>query len=82
MPVMRLVSPAIPLFVQELVNFNPQKKLQTHGCVISTVATDDLVLKHQVISIHSADCIFTVLDRFHRETLHLQGKILQNKNIF
>ena len=28
---------------------------ETHGCVVSTVATDALVLKHQAISIHSAD---------------------------
>ena len=26
-----------------------------HGCVLNIVATDALVLKHQVISIHSAD---------------------------
>ena len=26
-----------------------------HGCILNTVATDALVLKHQAISIHSAD---------------------------
>ena len=31
------------------------KQLETHGYVLSTVATDVLVLKHQGISIHSAD---------------------------
>ena len=31
------------------------KQLETHGCVLSTVAADGLVLKHQAISIHSAD---------------------------
>ena len=31
------------------------KHLETYGCTLSTVATDALVLKHQVISIHSAD---------------------------
>ena len=31
------------------------KQLEMHGCMLSTVATDALVLKHQVISIHSAD---------------------------
>ena len=31
------------------------KYLAMHGYVISTVATDALVLKHQGISIHSAD---------------------------
>ena len=28
---------------------------ETHGCVVSTAATDALVLKHQVISIFNAD---------------------------
>ena len=31
------------------------KYRETHGCVVSTVATDGLVLKHQAISIHNAD---------------------------
>ena len=31
------------------------KHQETHGCVVSIVATDDLVLKHQAISIHNAD---------------------------
>ena len=31
------------------------KNRETHGCVVSTVATDALVLKHQTISIHNAD---------------------------
>ena len=31
------------------------KHWETHGCVVSTVATDALVLKHQAISIHNAD---------------------------
>ena len=31
------------------------KHRETHGCVVSTVATDALVLKHQTISIHNAD---------------------------
>ena len=34
------------------------KNLEMHGCVISTVATDVLVLKHQAISIHSAGQVF------------------------
>ena len=33
------------------------KHREKHGCVVSTVATDALVLKHQAISIHNADCI-------------------------
>ena len=31
------------------------KHRETHGCVVSTVATDALVLKHQAISILSTD---------------------------
>ena len=31
------------------------KQLETHGCVLSIVATDAMVLKHQAISIHSAE---------------------------
>ena len=31
------------------------KHRETHGCVVSTVVTDALVLKHQAISIHNAD---------------------------
>ena len=31
------------------------KHQEMHGCVVSTVATDALVLKHQAISIHNAD---------------------------
>ena len=38
------------------------KQLETHGCILSNVATDALVLKHQAISIHSADWIVNVLD--------------------
>ena len=30
------------------------KHWETHGCVVNTVATDALVLKHQVISILNA----------------------------
>ena len=29
-------------------------QLETHGCILSTLATDTLVLKHQAISTHSA----------------------------
>ena len=31
------------------------KHREMHGCVVSTVATDALVLKHQAIIIHNAD---------------------------
>ena len=47
------------------------KHRETHGCVVSIVATDALVLKHQAISILSADQTFIVLDQFHMEIFHL-----------
>ena len=31
------------------------KHREMHGCVVSTVATDALVVKHQALSIHNAD---------------------------
>ena len=37
------------------VNLLTLKHRETDGCVVSTVATDALVLKHQAISIHNAD---------------------------
>ena len=40
-------------------------------CIPSTVATDSLVLKHQGISIHSADYRLIILDQFHTEILRL-----------
>ena len=33
----------------------PKHPRETHGGVVSNVATDALVIKHQVISIHNAD---------------------------
>ena len=48
-----------------------RKQLEKHGCIISTVATDALVLKHQAISIHNAGWIFIVLNPFHTDMLHL-----------
>ena len=44
-------------FVQRVLT---PKQLKIHGCVLSTVGTDALVLKH-----HSIDEIFIVLDQRH-----------------
>ena len=38
-----------------------------HVHILSNVATDVLVLKHQAISIHSADHMAIVLDQLHIE---------------
>ena len=43
------------------------KHLETHGCILSTVATDALVLKHQTISTHSADQICIAFDQFKKK---------------
>ena len=51
-------------------------------CIISTMDTDALVLKHQGISIHSADLLFLILDKFHTKILHLQQTILETNNTF
>ena len=50
------------------------KHRETHGCVVSTVVTDALVLKHQAISIHNADQTFIVLDQFHINKYHTYGE--------
>ena len=49
------------------------KHRETNGCVVSTMATDALVLKHQVISIHNADCTFIVLEQFYIKTRQIWG---------
>ena len=43
------------------------KQLETHGCVLSTVAADDLVPKHQTININDADLILTKLGVFQKD---------------
>ena len=62
------------------------KQLETNGCVLDTVTTDALVLRHQVISTHSADQMFTVLDRFHKKHIRsqqykIQDYILKNEPV-
>ena len=49
------------------------KQLETHGCVLSTLAADAFVLKHQAIRIQKADKILTVLGQFHNKILHKQS---------
>ena len=48
-----------PYYVQSIhgskVGHLTHKKMEMHGCLLTTVATDALVLKHQAISIHNAD---------------------------
>ena len=55
------------------------KHLETHGCVVSTVATDALVLKHQAISFLITDKTFNLLDQFHMKILHFCWTTFGNK---
>ena len=58
------------------------KYLERHGSVISTVATDALVLKHQAISTHNTDQASIVLNQFHTNALPLQWTAPQIKFTF
>ena len=56
-----------------------------HECILSVVATDTLVLKHQAISIHSAarpytGCrVFIVFGQFYTKSIALLFTSLDNK---
>ena len=55
------------------------KQLETQVCLISTVTTAALVLKHKAISSHSADYILIVSDQFHTTILYFLSKTSENK---
>ena len=55
------------------------KMLDMHGCILSTVATDALVLKHQAISIDNAEQISIASDQIQTKTLHLWWAALENE---
>ena len=46
------------------------KQLEMYLCILITVATDALGLKHQTISIHSADNKCIIVDQFGIKILH------------
>ena len=52
----------VSLRLSQFLIYLTHKHQQIHGCVLSTVATDGLVLKHQAISIHSVE-IFIVFEK-------------------
>ena len=58
------------------------KWLETHGCLISTLVTAALALKHQAISTHSAEQVLTVLDQFHKNMLDTQQTNLETDITF
>ena len=53
-----------------------------HGCILSTVATDVLALKHQAISIQSADQIIIALASFRQKYYVDNEQNSMNKNKF
>ena len=67
--------------IKKNIGVNP-KHGETHGCVVSTLATETLVLKHQAISIHNTDLIFIVLDQFHIKILHTRWTASENEITF
>ena len=50
------------------------KHLETHGRIVSFVATNALVLKHQAISIPSADYTIIVWDQFYMKYYTYAGQ--------
>ena len=57
-------------FVLKMLLFLTHEQLERHGCMLSTVGTDALVPKHQVISAHSAEQICIAFEQFHKGLLH------------
>ena len=53
-----------------------------HGYVVSTVGTDALVLKHQGISTHGADWMFSVLDLFYKKNVTFIVNNVRNRITF
>ena len=51
-----------------------------HGCILTTVATDALVLKQQVIIIHKADQMSKALDQFQIKNILLIGSHIRKYN--
>ena len=57
-------------FTNDIIKLT-DKHLETYGFVLNTKITNDLVLKHQTICIHSADWKLIKLDQFHTKILHV-----------
>ena len=64
-----LYGPRCPLSPERPQYQSLTYSLAMHGCVLSTVATDVLVLKHQAISIHCADQISIALIEFRNKNI-------------
>ena len=61
------------LFRPQCIKFINPQIAGMHGCTLCTAATDALVLKHQAISILSADEIFKVLDQIGYKYYNYRG---------
>ena len=57
------------------LNVLTHKQLGTHGCVLSTVATDALVLNHLAMGMLHYEWISIVLDQFYTKILTFKGYI-------
>ena len=64
-----------------LANESTPKKLEMHGCKLSTVATNALVLIHQAISSYRADSLLIAVNLFHKK-ITFTANIIQAKFIF
>ena len=58
------------------------KRLEMQGCIISTMATAALVLKHQAISIHSAMYTMYVFTVSYKNATFTLSKIRNRDYIF
>ena len=59
------------VFGDRAANQLTHRQLEVHDCLLGTVATAALALKHQPISIHNADSLFFKLDQFDLEISRL-----------
>ena len=55
------------------------KQLEMRECVISTVATNAMVLKHQAVRIYNTDQMSTALDQF-RKTIKFVANNITKRN--
>ena len=58
------------IYLSRFLSLTP-KHMEMYGCVLRTVATDALVLKHQAIIIPSSDEILIVSDQFYTNIIYI-----------
>ena len=77
-----LIQSSAELAIWVSAHLLTHEQLEMQRCIISTVATDVLVPKHQAISIHSVDSVLTVLPKLHINILHLIQTMMKTELIF